>query len=562
MNEALEIHNLVRSAFTQGSGSRTGGFGSNGTYLAHTSTLDRANLFEAGDAVAWVPTQEITICLGYEKRDATLRGAGAFGVGNNTNAERCQALIPFTDGTVYWDFGGVTEDATRESVAGLTTSGYHSWGFTSGPRGMEIWQDGLIRSSNSANPTRSSSAVAYQLGHAVSVNSDLANYYWVFMHRTQLPFELLRRVLLDPYNTILAPPVPRRRVFPWKSSVPTIISPSGIASVEAFGSHRVGDMTVPSITSAEVFGTATLIAGDIAPAGIESEELVSDGEIIDTPGAAGTITLTTGIASGEGFGTAELTDVATIYPTGIPSSFAVDLHSVGVAVGTIAPFGIRSEEHFADVSRTVLGVPISGTTVYELRNPPPPAAGTVTTKRLCSPLELIRAERYAGSPNPAFILPDVYGDFRVGGLRGPIPAVLVTQSSPWVFIAAAHPVKEITNVYVDDVEATSGFVTIPAFERIEPWRAVRDSRRERQTRPGHGWHGDGRLLHRAVLAREGVSRARAGPLAGQGQGGAAGHVRAGPGRCHGARHARAGRRRLRVGVSRRGCFRLLGCSCS
>jgi len=510
----IGLYNLYRRSFGLGSGSRSAGYGIAGKMVSHLGTDARANLFEAVDAVGWLPTQEITICLGYEKRDATLRNAGVFGSSSTVNTHRMGVLLPFTDGKVYWDFGGLTEDATRESVAGLTTSGYHAWAFTSGPRGMEIWQDGILRSSNTANPTRVESGDAYQIGFSAASSSDLANYYWLFMHRNQLPVNLLRKILLDPYNILCAPQVPRIRISPRITSpsltpgtgalaltgiapnslsegliqpeggslalsglVPIVIiniSPDGITSAEALGTPnlvsltiypigiessegfgtgvRIGDITVPSIASLEAFGTVLLVAGDIAPIGIESEEFVSDFEIIDTPGATGTITLTTGISSEEAFGTTELTELAIISPTGIPSGFDMDLHTVGVGVATISPFGIASEEQFT----------AGGTTIYQLQNPEPPAAGTVTAKKLCSPIELIRAERYfTTAPNPAFILPDVYGDFRLGGLRGPVPAVLVTQESPWVFVAAAHPVKEITNVYVDDVERVAGFAASP-----------------------------------------------------------------------------------------------------
>lgn len=191
--------------------------------------------------------------------------------------------------------------------------------------------------------------------------------------------------------------------------------------------------------------------------------MFGSGEVFGDPGAAGTIDLSgNAIATAEAFGTATLTEDATIRPTGIPSAFDMDLHTVGVGVATIAPQGIPSEEAFADVQTTALGTPISGTTVVSPTNPPRPLPGSVTNKKLCSPFNLVLAGLYATAPNPAEILPEVYGDFTEGGLRGPIPAVLVTQTSPWIFVAAMHPVKSIDHVYVNDVEQVSGFATVPA----------------------------------------------------------------------------------------------------
>lgn len=63
------------------------------------------------------------------------------------------------------------------------------------------------------------------------------------------------------------------------------------------------------------------------------------------------------------------------------------------------------------------------------------------------------------SNNALELLPIVYGDFRVGGLRGPVPAVLIDQGNldivplvgPFVFCAAAHTAISIDGVYIDDI---------------------------------------------------------------------------------------------------------------
>lgn len=226
---------------------------------------------------------------------------------------------------------------------------------------------------------------------------------------------------------------------PGVTIITTTISPSGIASGEAFGTARLAE-----------FG----------PFGIESAEAFGFLELIGTPGATGTLEPSS-ITTGEAFGTAVLTEDATIAPTGIPSAFDMDLHTVGAPVATIQPFGIVSREAFGG---DAIGGPFSGPTVGTITNPPPPPAGTVTAKKLCSPTGLIRAEVFAGAPDPAFILPDVYGDFSDGGIRGPCPSVLITSTSPFVYVAAAHPVKEISHVYINDVEQFQGWTAIRAVD--------------------------------------------------------------------------------------------------
>jgi hypothetical protein len=270
----------------------------------------------------------------------------------------------------------------------------------------------------------------------------------------------------NPYLFFLSPSRLRPYVVPAEAPVaPAVISPSGIASAEAFGTPRLQGAILPTaIASAEAFGVHALVdaATTIAPSGIASAEAFGLGEVVGEAGAAGTITLGAGITSGEAFGTAVVTEDATIRPTGIPSAEDLDNPTVRPPLGTINPFGIASEEAFSQVSAG--GGINGGIVVVTPTNPATPLAGTVTSKKLCSPVGLIRAEVTNTALDGAVILPDVYGDFSVGGLRGPCPAVLVNDSSPFIFVAAAHPVKEITKVYIDDVEQTSGFATVSAVD--------------------------------------------------------------------------------------------------
>lgn len=193
---------------------RTGGIqdvSALGQCRAHTATSDRTTL--AATSLELLPLQGGTIALEYEKRDSTLRDSAAFGVSTATNNQRCGAHVPFTDGTVYFDWGGISENNTRESVAGLTTSGRHIWVFTSGPRGMEIWQDGILRTSNAANPTRVNAASAFQLGIHFSAASDFANYGWFYTNRRQLTSMECQRLSFEPYSFLLRQS-PRVSYFP------------------------------------------------------------------------------------------------------------------------------------------------------------------------------------------------------------------------------------------------------------------------------------------------------------------------------------------------------------
>jgi hypothetical protein len=107
---------------------------------------------------------------------------------------------------VYWDFGGSLEGTTRLSVSGLTF-GDNIWVFTTGARGMEIWQDGIRRASNTANPTRTATTTDdFMLGSGPSaIVSDPADCYFFYLYSRQLSPEECRWISGEPYSMLITP---------------------------------------------------------------------------------------------------------------------------------------------------------------------------------------------------------------------------------------------------------------------------------------------------------------------------------------------------------------------
>lgn len=141
-----------------------------------------------------------TILLLYEKGDGTNRASDAFTVNVSGTATMCECLLPFSDGTVYWDFGG-NSGANRLSIGGLSF-GADRWMLSTGPRGMEIWQNGIKRASNGNNPTRTGSpATPFVLGakSADAQFSDVAHYNIFCMWARQLTQDEILMVSFDPY---------------------------------------------------------------------------------------------------------------------------------------------------------------------------------------------------------------------------------------------------------------------------------------------------------------------------------------------------------------------------
>ena len=161
--------------------------------------------------VGLLSTTAITVVLPYQKTDGVFRSSSAFGLNSVSSifdGLRVSCHLPFSDGVVYWDFGGVTA-AGRTSVAGLTF-GRDVWAFTAGPRRSEIWQNGERRAQNAnATPTRSAgSAVIWRLGgvQASGIFSDLADYFApIYIFNRQLSPAEIRQLALDPWGPFRTP---------------------------------------------------------------------------------------------------------------------------------------------------------------------------------------------------------------------------------------------------------------------------------------------------------------------------------------------------------------------
>jgi len=168
----------------------------------------------------------------------------------------------------------------------------------------------------------------------------------IFLHYLLFSRALTDREILsltnDPWQ-IYRP----RHTRVWVPAAGLRISPTGIASAEAFGAHQVDtgpvNISPGGISSAEAFGSATLQAVvTIYPSGIASTEAFGGAQVV-----VGPVTITpSGISSAEAFGTADLTGVLTISPSGIAS-----LEGFGSALLTLGPVellpaGIGSAEAF------------------------------------------------------------------------------------------------------------------------------------------------------------------------------------------------------------------------
>ena len=155
----------------------------------------------------FIPTDRVTVLVHKHKDDATSRASSGFGVSNTSGntTERCGAHIPWSDGTVYFDFGG-TGASNRISIGSLTF-GDDIWVMRAGPQGMQIWQNGILRAENtSISPTRVNSVNPFRLGSGNTtmpdspVSSDLAKFSLLLLWDYELNNDAIVVISRDPFG--------------------------------------------------------------------------------------------------------------------------------------------------------------------------------------------------------------------------------------------------------------------------------------------------------------------------------------------------------------------------
>jgi len=93
--------------------------------------------------------------------DTTLTTASLFGTFDGaTLTRRCGAHAPFSDGTVYFDYGGASggQRLTWTGLGGKDVNRLNRWCYVAAPRGLEIWHQGILRNSNSTAASRATAA--------------------------------------------------------------------------------------------------------------------------------------------------------------------------------------------------------------------------------------------------------------------------------------------------------------------------------------------------------------------------------------------------------------------
>jgi hypothetical protein len=160
-----------------------------------------------------LPTSQVTVLL-YGKA-LTTNNDGEFGnIVDGVDASRMGGHVPYTDGTVYFDFGGHVNGSTRVQVSGLTFAEEDIFILTSGPRGMEIWQNGTLRASNSATPSRTQASTgSWGLGTNSNASPSAAKnskWYLSAVNAKQISTQQIKSLSANPWQ--IFQPI-RRQLF-------------------------------------------------------------------------------------------------------------------------------------------------------------------------------------------------------------------------------------------------------------------------------------------------------------------------------------------------------------
>jgi hypothetical protein len=174
-----------------------------GVCAAFTNTSTNLLLLGANP----IPAARVTICLIRRKHDTTARTGTVYCVETFAQFERCQVHLPFSDGNVYWDFGGFSGGTTRLSVGGLSfsTTIPDRFVLTAGPSGMKIFQNGVkVASHATANPGRTVGTNRFGLG-AGGGNGDLHDYNYFAAYDDEWSDEMCRWWSMEPYAHLYRP---------------------------------------------------------------------------------------------------------------------------------------------------------------------------------------------------------------------------------------------------------------------------------------------------------------------------------------------------------------------
>ncbi len=186
-----------------------------GLGLRHTGINDRTQITSsASEFDKIVPLDgNFTILLAFNHTGAT---GSTWGGDTATGAQNCYLLTKWTDNHSYFFYGGSQVDG------GILTVGDDLWFGTVGPRGVEIWQNGILRNTLAASPTRTSGVGPMYFGPFTPNLSAVGDYQLCMTWRRQLTLAEIAALTANPWQVFQ----PRQRLMTTVMSAEPFEAPS------------------------------------------------------------------------------------------------------------------------------------------------------------------------------------------------------------------------------------------------------------------------------------------------------------------------------------------------
>ncbi len=187
-------------------------------------------------------------------------------------SERVMVHNPYSDGTIYWDYGNATSGSGRVSYSGSGTwaaGAVECFVFVAGARGREIWRNGILVANNTgATATRSATGAPFRfpLAYGASVSNPEIVYFFAFTRDEWTPAQIVEWSRA-PYGVLKA--APRKMYF---------LAPSA-SVVTANGTITLGAITSSASAAVAIAATSAQTLAGITASGTASVSLKAGGSI-------------------------------------------------------------------------------------------------------------------------------------------------------------------------------------------------------------------------------------------------------------------------------------------
>ncbi len=141
-----------------------------------------------------------TVILVRKKTDTTGRQSYAFAANVASDGGRCSSHLPWNDGNVYFDFGGVSAP-NRLTFAFTPTTNWELWVFKAGPSGSKVFLDTVQKASQGTAVTRVQNEGRTNINAGFLVNGDLQGMAFIAFIPYELPDSLIAQLSLTNFST-------------------------------------------------------------------------------------------------------------------------------------------------------------------------------------------------------------------------------------------------------------------------------------------------------------------------------------------------------------------------